>query len=140
MKFLLSISPSKEMGDCTRPREKKNNSAGIEPTTSEFDQPLALRTEARRKQSGFVNMIQSKLCCMLLAQTCSRLPSLVVQSVRQRLMKSGGRGFVSRPGRRFVLCMYQEANKGNSSDGKTYLSCSERHFGIFVSVECGKLL
>ena len=34
MKFLLSISPSREMGEHSGRREKKSISAGIEPTTS----------------------------------------------------------------------------------------------------------
>ena len=36
--FLLSVSPSKEMGECMRQRKKSLTSAGIEPTTSGFDQ------------------------------------------------------------------------------------------------------
>ena len=40
----------------------------------------------------------------------------------------------------FFFYMYQEAYKRISNDAKTNLSCSERHFGIFMSVECGKLL
>ena len=37
MNFLLSISPSKEMGDQTRQRKKHSTLAGIELTTSGFD-------------------------------------------------------------------------------------------------------
>lgn len=40
----------------------------------------------------------------------------------------------------FFLYIYHEAYKRISNDGKTNLSCYERHFGIFMSVECGKLL
>ena len=48
MNFLLSVSPSKEMGNRTRQRKKSLTSAGIEPTTSGFDRPLlALPTELR---------------------------------------------------------------------------------------------
>ena len=55
MKILLNISPSKEMGDRTRPRKKYFPSmelTGIEPTTSGFDELLLyqLRNEARREQ------------------------------------------------------------------------------------------
>ena len=43
MKFQLSVSPRKEIGDCTRHRRNLPTSAGIEPTTSGFDQPLLYR-------------------------------------------------------------------------------------------------
>ena len=51
MVILLSVSPSKEMGNRTRQR-KKMISAGITPTTSGFDCPLLDRVsyENRREQ------------------------------------------------------------------------------------------
>ena len=50
MKFLQSVSSSKETGDCSRQRRKSLTSAGIETTTSGFDRPLLYRLsyEARR--------------------------------------------------------------------------------------------
>ena len=52
MNFPQSVSPSKEMGDRTRQRKRSLTSAGIEPTTSEFDRPLLYRLsyETRREQ------------------------------------------------------------------------------------------
>ena len=52
MNFPLSVGPSTEMGDHTRQREKSPTSAGIEPTTSEFDRPSLYRLsyEASREQ------------------------------------------------------------------------------------------
>ena len=51
-KNLLSVSPSKEMGDRTRQRKKSPTSAGIEFTPSGFDRPLLyqLSYEDRRQQ------------------------------------------------------------------------------------------
>ena len=43
MKFLVRVSSSKEMEDCSRQRRKSLTSAGIEPTTSGFDRPLLYR-------------------------------------------------------------------------------------------------
>ena len=40
MTSLLSISPSKEMGDCTRQRKRSHTSVGIKLTTTVFDRPL----------------------------------------------------------------------------------------------------
>ena len=73
MKFLLSVSSSKEMGDHTRQRKQSLTSAGIQPTASGFDRPLLyqLSYEARREQvvremvviAVNVNMKDTNECC-----------------------------------------------------------------------------
>ena len=51
MKFLLSISSSKEMGDGTRQRKNSPTTAGIEPRPpdlDEFDRPLRTRPDGTK--------------------------------------------------------------------------------------------
>ena len=98
MNFLLRVSPGEEMEDHARQRKKTSStSARVEPTTSEFHQPLLYRLsyKARRKQVEEDN--HPRLAPI---RGVGRTTS-AAQSVEQRLLKSGGGGFDSRRGRRF---------------------------------------